>query len=1620
MKKRILSILLCLCMAISMLPLSAFAANLTGNGYGYEETPAESVTVYVTISNDGMPILGCDDAKSVMANQKVTVPYFDLAKYGLERFYRYHTENGQGEYTDKIVVERPTVLHLFIYLAERYYMGLPESECGKGTSGVLSYAEDTEISYFNGTPAYSSGSKQALMVGGSATSMFLNEVWGHDYNMKCYRNHAYPLMNDGWGATADYILLSDGDAFDLGLYSGWEFYMNGDFCCFDQNVYTAKGGETLPVSLKRWNAESNVLEDYSAMNVALYDANWKKVADVASATDGSSTIQVAVPKAGGTYYLLATEPDAGTENAVNAPAAARIEVEESGYLAGLQLGGKSAADSARFEMTPDFASDNHTYTVLVPDSVSSAYAWATLSEDAPADAKITAQWTATNGAERTAAITSGKASGQSLASFLSAGTAINTLNVAVGTEDDMQTYTVQVVRNQPTLTALSLDTVPLNETFAAGTFAYTAATTEDSVTILATPRDDSYTVNYNGSENNTVSLQDGDNTIAIKVVNADGYESVYTLTVKKVVPINVTIQATPSDAVVQVLDRFGDRVWPTDGVYTLLSSCEYTYTVTKNGYIGQKNTFSLPESGTIEVALEKAPENAAIDPTIYAQWSSFRGENNMGKTNGATPYAPEDAELLWATKYGTGWSAAPAAPIMVDGDLITYVGSTLKRIDRNTGAVLAEGTMAGASSFAMVSPTYADGMIFVGLSGGRVQAFNAKTLESLWLYTDALAGQPNCPITYRDGYVYTGFWNSEARAANFVCLSATDEDPTQTQETKYATWTYARNGGFYWAGAYVTDRYVLVGTDDGQSGSSSETASLLVLDRQTGAQVDAKDGIRGDIRSAVCYDAQSDRVFFTTKGGVLCNAKIDWDTGKITDFQQAVLQDAKGNEYAMSTVNPMVYNDRIYVGVAGPNQFGEMSGHCISVFDLNADGSMTNAYVYEIKGYPQNSPLLTTAYADAQEGYVYVYMTYNTTPGGIAVLKDKKGQTAPLTTTDQGYSEVFTPLPPLSQYCLCAPIADEYGTIYYKNDSLYMMAITSKIESISVAKEATAYSQNEDGTWNAEGLQVVANLKNGTTRDVTDYIVVTQSEENGNLVAAYTYGFDHENYGLKTLTVELCSLCTAKGHDFALTVVAPNCEADGYNLHQCERCGYNYRDQFVPALGHAYQQTVTEPTCTEQGYTTHTCTVCGESYVDTVVPALGHTYQETVTEPTCTKQGYTTHTCTVCGNSYVDAIVPATGHDYETVVTEPTHDTMGYTTHTCKTCGASYVDAFTDALGHTYTSQITKEPTCTEEGQLCFTCDCGTTYTQPIPMVAHDYEAVVTEPTCTQMGYTTYTCKNCDHSYVAEFVAATGHSWQDEHVDATCVGYGYTMSKCTNCGESAVRDLQQPLGHNYELTGAREATCTEEGYTGDMICTRCADVGQRGEVIPMVYDDCPTASFADLNVAAWYHKAVDYVVHSGYMFGMDETHFGPDKELTRGQLIATLYRVEGQPEQTGENPFVDVKGYYERAICWAAANKIASGVGNGRFAPDASVTREQMVSFVARYAKYLGKDIADKADLQAFADSEEISAYAVDAMAWAVKAGILSGVGANRLAPKGTANRAQAASILQRLDALLK
>ena len=797
-------------------------------------------------------------------------------------------------------------------------------------------------------------------------------------------------------------------------------------------------------------------------------------------------------------------------------------VQKTAGLSVLKFGDTSTEAKAQmFQLIPAFDPAVKEYTVLVPDNSNMFYAWATQAIDRSSSTTITAKWVNLNvDTEKTQALTSGKASGQNLAGFAPTGTKVNTMTVTVVDGDFKDEYKLTSVRVAPSLTALSLDGIRFAERFSATKTAYTATTAAESVTVAATPRDESYTVTVNGGSDTTVPLNLGENKINVVVTNPGGYTNTYTITVTRLASIEVGFTVDAADAKVTVWDSNKDRIAPTDGKYSVMADAEYTYLVQSDGYVSQKSSFKFSESSTIDITLAVATENPNLDRSITAEWGNFRnGDNNLGITNAKTPYAPEDTELLWAVKHGTGWAAAPGSPIMVDGDIYTYSGSTIRRLNSMTGEVVTEGTMVDKSSYSIVPMTYGDGMVFVGLSGGKIQAFNAKTLESLWVYTDELGGQPNCPITYKDGYIYAGFWNSEDRNANFACINTVDEDHASATEVKYASWTYTRAGGFYWAGAYVTDKLAIVGTDDGASGYDTNGAALLVFDRYTGEKLDAHEGIRGDLRSNVSHDPESDRVFFTTKGGILGNAQIDWDTGKILDYKEVVIKDAQGNANAMSTCTPSVYNGRIYIGVAGTSQFGANSGHGIAVYNLNGDGSMTQAYVYAIVGYPQTSAMVSTAYS-AEDGSVYIYLPYNYTPGGVSVLKDKPGQTAPVTTTGSGYSEVFTPVGPLAQYCICSTIADQYGTIYYKNDSCYMMAITSKIESLEITQYPTI-TENEDGSITVDGLKAVTKLKNGEERDVSNYVSVVKNEETGGYTVSYTYGFDNANYGLKTVTAEI-------------------------------------------------------------------------------------------------------------------------------------------------------------------------------------------------------------------------------------------------------------------------------------------------------------------------------------------------------------------------------------------------------------------------------------------------------------------------------------------------------------------
>ena len=174
--------------------------------------------------------------------------------------------------------------------------------------------------------------------------------------------------------------------------------------------------------------------------------------------------------------------------------------------------------------------------------------------------------------------------------------------------------------------------------------------------------------------------------------------------------------------------------------------------------------------------------------------------------------------------------------------------------------------------------------------------------------------------------------------------------------------------------------------------------------------------------------------------------------------------------------------------------------------------------------------------------------------------------------------------------------------------------------------------------------------------------------------------------------------------------------------------------------------------------------------------------------------------------------------------------------------------------------------------------------------------------------------------------------------------------------------------------------------------------------------------FADVSGSDWFYNDVRYVYEKGIMDGTGIDRFSPNAPLTRAMIVTILYRMAGSPSVSGSSDFTDVAAgkWFAKAVAWAAANGIVNGYGSGLFGPNDPVTREQLAAILYRYAVYGGMTaVTLEENLGSFADTAQLSAYAIQAMNWAVGQGLINGSGSN-LVPKAQATRAQVAAIIHR------
>ena len=180
-------------------------------------------------------------------------------------------------------------------------------------------------------------------------------------------------------------------------------------------------------------------------------------------------------------------------------------------------------------------------------------------------------------------------------------------------------------------------------------------------------------------------------------------------------------------------------------------------------------------------------------------------------------------------------------------------------------------------------------------------------------------------------------------------------------------------------------------------------------------------------------------------------------------------------------------------------------------------------------------------------------------------------------------------------------------------------------------------------------------------------------------------------------------------------------------------------------------------------------------------------------------------------------------------------------------------------------------------------------------------------------------------------------------------------------------------------------------------------------------EPAPAMPFTDVKEGDWFYEEVLYAYENGLMNGVGDNRFAPNSATTRGMLVTILYRLEGEPDVTGEAGFDDVAAgqWYTDAVIWAAANDIVNGIGDNQFGPENTLTREQLVTMLYRYAQNKGYDVTASADLSGYPDAGQIQSWAQEAMTWAVAEGIVEGMDGT-LNPAGSATRAQIATILMR------
>lgn len=506
---------------------------------------------------------------------------------------------------------------------------------------------------------------------------------------------------------------------------------------------------------------------------------------------------------------------------------------------------------------------------------------------------------------------------------------------------------------------------------------------------------------------------------------------------------------------------------------------------------------------------------------------------------------------------------------------------------------------------------------------------------------------------------------------------------------------------------------------------------------------------------------------------------------------------------------------------------------------------------------------------------------------------------------------------------------------------------------------------------------------------------------------------------------------------------APTCEEPGYyNYWRCRECHSLFEDSR------------------------------GQMSIDNiiVIPALGHDWGEwEETKPaTATEKGEETRTCKRDASHKETRDIPMLDAVLDSIEISGTFKTEYVEGDPFDPAGMIVTAKYTDGTGKVLsTGEYTISPAgalTTSDTGVTISCTEGgvtKTVTQTITVNANTYTVTFdpnggsVKPTSGMTGTDGKLASlptpdtRTDYAFDGWFTAASGGSKVDETTvfteDATVFAHWtytggssgggggggivtqYTLTYDTNGGSEVAATK-----HNENTTVDLTAAPTKEGFTFD---GWYADAALTSKITSIKMDgnktvyagwkedgsvtpghDCPSKHLKDVDVNAWYHEYVDYVVVKDLMQGVAADQFAPNAATSRAMIVTILYRLESSPQVSGKADFDDVAAgsWYSDAVEWAEENDIVNGYSETKFGPNDLLTREQLAAIMYRYANFKGCDTSEEVDLAAYADASDISEWAESAMKWANAESLITGRTATTLVPRGNVTRAEVATILKR------